>query len=76
MSENSGEKRNRGRPKLDPKRQEEMRKRITDQASKLFKSEGYGAVSMRRSGQGTGCNSDDALHILSVQTFYIEQALE
>ncbi len=54
MSKNSGEKRKRGRPRLDPKRQEEMRNRITDQASKLFKSEGYGAVSMRRLGKELG----------------------
>ena len=44
----------RGRPPLSATAIDEMRARIADAARKLFKSEGYAAVSMRRLAQDVG----------------------
>ncbi len=54
MNDEPEEKRKRGRPKLNQKRQDEMRQKIIRKASKLFKEEGYPAVSMRRLGKELG----------------------
>ncbi|MEL6258297.1 MAG: TetR/AcrR family transcriptional regulator [Pseudomonadota bacterium] len=47
--------RTRGRPALTPAQVDDMRARIAAAATRLFKSEGYGAVSMRRLAAEIGC---------------------
>ena len=54
----------RGRPSLSPDQIEKMRARIVKSARKLFQTEGYEAVSIRRIAQEVGCTP------MSVYTYY------
>lgn len=55
MPDRSPEIRKRGRPEMSPEKKTEMRGRISETASDLFKTEGYSKVSMRRIAKEIGC---------------------
>lgn len=56
MTKAAEQRRARGRPQRSESQRAEMRDQIEQAASKLFQSEGYGAVSIRRIAKEVGCS--------------------
>jgi len=56
MTKAAEQRRSRGRPQRSESQRAQMRDQIEQAASKLFQSEGYGAVSIRRIAKEVGCS--------------------
>ncbi|MEL7111695.1 MAG: helix-turn-helix domain-containing protein, partial [Pseudomonadota bacterium] len=56
MPETDAPKRSRGRPRRSETQRQDMRDQIEQAAARLFQSEGYGAISMRRIAKAVGCS--------------------
>lgn len=56
MTKAAEQRRSRGRPQRSEAQRTEMRAQIEQAASRLFQSEGYGAVSIRRIAKEVGCS--------------------